>query len=175
MESFICPEETCGLKFTRKANLNRHYQNLHYEKCSLCEQVLKSFEELQNHYKQLHPTSEGPALKEKTKINMESFICPEKTCGLKFTRKPNLNRHYQNLHYEKCSLCEQVFKNFEELQNHYKHLHPSEEEPALKEKTKKNFPNRYKCELCQKEFKIKVYYERHLKNYHEDKTKRYTY
>jgi len=53
---------------------------------------------------------------------MEVFKCPEKNCQSKFTRRSNLNRHYQNFHLnneliEKCILCGQMFQDCEDLQN----------------------------------------------------------
>ena len=56
------------------------------------------------------------------------FICPHPGCERKFTRNTNLNRHYQNLHtnetvVEKCFICQQVFNNCNDLQNHYKKDH----------------------------------------------------
>lgn len=59
---------------------------------------------------------------------METFICPEPNCGKKFSRRFNLNRHYQNFHIntelvEKCLLCGQIFANCQQMQQHYKRFH----------------------------------------------------
>ena len=59
---------------------------------------------------------------------MEVFKCPEKNCQSKFTRRSNLNRHYQNFHLnneliEKCILCGQMFQDCEDLQKHYRRFH----------------------------------------------------
>jgi hypothetical protein len=69
---------------------------------------------------------------------MESLVCPEKTCGRKFTRSFNLNRHYQNFHLnselvEKCFLCAQLFPSCEELQKHYSRFHRPSRKFFLKE------------------------------------------
>ena len=66
------------------------------------------------------------------------FICPEKDCGKKFTRRFTLNRHYQNFHLnnelvEKCSLCGQLFESCEHLQKHYKFSHRPSRKFFLKE------------------------------------------
>ena len=57
-----------------------------------------------------------------------SFTCPEANCGRKFTRRNNLNRHYQNFHLnnnvvEKCIICGQIFQDCNDLQRHYRHSH----------------------------------------------------
>lgn len=59
---------------------------------------------------------------------MSTFNCPEPHCGRKFSRRFNLNRHYQNFHLntelvEKCILCGQLFTNCDQLQKHYKRFH----------------------------------------------------
>jgi len=59
---------------------------------------------------------------------MTTFICPEASCGRKFTRRNNLNRHYQTFHLnndlvEKCFLCGQIFQNCTLLQKHYRFSH----------------------------------------------------
>ena len=59
---------------------------------------------------------------------MEVLKCPEKNCQRKFTRRFNLNRHYQNFHLnneliEKCILCGQLFEDCEHLQKHYRRFH----------------------------------------------------
>ena len=69
---------------------------------------------------------------------METLICPEKGCGKKFTRRFNLNRHYQNLHLqnelvEKCVMCGQLFESCEDLQKHYKRFHKGSKHFVLKE------------------------------------------
>lgn len=69
---------------------------------------------------------------------METFICPDKTCRRKFSRRFNLNRHYQNFHLnnelvEKCILCGQLFEDCEHLQKHYKRFHRPNKKFILKE------------------------------------------
>ena len=59
---------------------------------------------------------------------MSIFTCPEATCSRKFTRRNNLNRHYQVFHLnnnlvEKCFLCGQIFHNGHDLQKHYRQSH----------------------------------------------------
>ena len=59
---------------------------------------------------------------------MEVFICSADGCGAKFTRKFNLTRHFNkyhtgNLPVEKCFLCGQIFKNCEDLSEHFKRAH----------------------------------------------------
>ena len=69
---------------------------------------------------------------------MEGFVCPEAGCGKRFTRRNNLNRHYQNFHLnselvEKCSLCGQLFESCEQLQKHYSFAHRPSRKFFLKE------------------------------------------
>ena len=60
---------------------------------------------------------------------MGEFVCTEQNCGKKFTRQFNLKRHINLFHVnsdnvvEKCFLCGQIFKNCDDLQNHYKRTH----------------------------------------------------
>ena len=69
---------------------------------------------------------------------MEGFTCPEKSCGKRFTRRNNLNRHYQNFHLhsqliEKCSLCGQMFESCDDLQKHYRFSHRPSRKFFIKE------------------------------------------
>jgi len=69
MEKLVCPEPNCGRKFSRRFNLNRHYQNFHLnnelvEKCFLCGQMFESCEQLQKHYRRSHRPSRKFFLKE---------------------------------------------------------------------------------------------------------------
>ena len=69
---------------------------------------------------------------------MEEIICPEQNCGKKFSRRYNLNRHYQNFHLnnelvEKCTLCGQLFESCEQLQKHYRFSHRPSRKFFLKE------------------------------------------
>ena len=76
---------------------------------------------------------------------MEELICPEKKCGKKFSRRSNLNRHYQNFHLnsqlvEKCTLCGQLFEDCQDLQKHYRFSHRPSRKFFLKESAfKKTF------------------------------------
>jgi hypothetical protein len=56
------------------------------------------------------------------------FNCPHPGCGKHFTRNTNLNRHFQNFHInetivEKCFICQEIFQNCNDLQNHYRRNH----------------------------------------------------
>lgn len=56
------------------------------------------------------------------------FSCPHPGCGKHFTRNANLNRHFQNFHInetivEKCFICQEIFQNCNDLQNHYRRNH----------------------------------------------------
>ena len=69
---------------------------------------------------------------------MDILVCPEKSCGRKFTRRFNLNRHYQNFHLnnelvEKCVLCGQMFQSCEDLQKHLRRYHRPSKNFFLKE------------------------------------------
>ncbi|MDP2750689.1 MAG: DNA polymerase [Nanoarchaeota archaeon] len=69
---------------------------------------------------------------------MSTFVCPEKTCSRKFTRRSNLNTHYQRFHLnnnvvEKCFLCGQIFENCAKLQQHYKYTHRPSRQFYIKE------------------------------------------
>ena len=70
---------------------------------------------------------------------MDILVCPEKSCGRKFTRRFNLNRHYQNFHLnnelvEKCVLCGQMFQSCEDLQKHLRRYHRPSKNFFLKER-----------------------------------------
>lgn len=87
---------------------------------------------------------------------MESFTCPEKDCGRKFTRRFNLNRHYQNFHLnsefvEKCFLCGQMFLNCDQLQKHYRYAHRPSRKFFLKESAFKKAFVTYRYNFMQKE------------------------
>ena len=63
-------------------------------------------------------------------MNMEKLElkCPDKNCPLIFTKRFNLNRHYEKFHMnsvivEKCFLCREIFENGEKLQQHYLSQH----------------------------------------------------
>lgn len=69
---------------------------------------------------------------------MEDLVCPELNCGKTFSRRYNLNRHYQNFHLnnelvEKCALCGQLFESCEQLQKHYRFSHRPSRKFFLKE------------------------------------------
>lgn len=54
-----CPDDRCEAKFTRRYNLNRHFQRYHdgnppVEKCFLCGQIFNSCQELNKHFQRSH-------------------------------------------------------------------------------------------------------------------------
>lgn len=56
--------------------------------------------------------------------NIRNLKCPDSNCPLFFTKRYNLNRHYEKFHLhssivEKCYLCGQIFENCQKLQEHY--------------------------------------------------------
>ena len=61
---------------------------------------------------------------------MERIVlnCPNNGCKAKFTRRYNLNRHFQRYHQgnppvEKCFLCGQIFNSCHELNKHFQKFH----------------------------------------------------
>jgi hypothetical protein len=69
---------------------------------------------------------------------MEDLICPEPNCGGRFSRRYNLNRHYQRFHMnagivEVCQLCGQIFESCDKLQKHYRYSHRPSRKFFLKE------------------------------------------
>ena len=69
-------------------------------------------------------------------MDSKKLRCP--SCDLSFTRRSNLNRHFQRFHLqseivEKCILCGQIFKNCQEIQNHYARFHKPSKKFFIKE------------------------------------------
>ena len=89
-------------------------------------------------------------------FKMETFFCPEQGCGRKFSRRYNLNRHYQNFHLnselvEKCSLCGQLFESCEKLQKHYRFSHRPSRKFFLKESAFKKAYVTYRYNFLEKD------------------------
>ena len=106
---------------------------------------------------------------------MESFVCPEPNCGRKFTRRYNLNRHYQNFHLnnelvEKCYLCGQLFDSCLNLQKHIKRYHKPSSKFFLKESAFKrafvtyryNFPSNDDINFASSQLSVKDLIEERL-------------
>lgn len=65
---FVCQEENCGRRFSRRYDLKRHIHNLHgdqiVEKCFLCGQLAENRQSLEAHYRKYHKPSRHFIIKE---------------------------------------------------------------------------------------------------------------
>jgi len=88
------------------------------------------------------------------------FVCKVENCGRSFTRKAHLQSHITHLHMnseekiEKCLLCGQIFKNCDEIQEHYLLAHKPTKRFVVKESAfnKKFVTYRYTFPDGEKEF-----------------------
>ena len=92
MVVFICPSAGCSSKFTRRCNLNRHFEKYHLgnnpiEKCFICGQIFHTCEDLKKHFKKCHKPTRQFVLTEsafKKSIVTLRYIYPE--ADLNFTQ-----------------------------------------------------------------------------------------
>ena len=121
-------------------------------------------------------SSEGTLLRHKQLVHGEMPAEPEYDClecGIKFSRKDNLNRHRKENHYDaskanydfvedldrlkifQCDQCDEGFKKKSDLQRHYSRAHSEIG-------TEKNF----ECDQSEKKYSRKDNLIRHVKSAH---------
>jgi|GEM_PF-5344555 len=88
-QSFICPVPGCGIAYTKRTSLQRHFQKQH-------EKLVASYPEV---FKPLRTPKKDKA-----------FPCPERDCPYGFSRQYDLARHMRLDHREVFSTYSNVFK-----------------------------------------------------------------
>ncbi|XP_070507913.1 zinc finger protein OZF-like [Chironomus tepperi] len=146
----IC--DTCGLAFTRKPSLERHYKAAHLKLrsfiCTLCGYSYCNASSLQAH-SFVH-----------NKDN-KNFVC--EICDARFHTRSKLNRHMR-CHGEKefeCPVCHRKYSQRYNLTAHMKQVH--EEYQILKPEQAQPIV----CQLCGRVFDRQKTLQKHLKNVHE--------
>ncbi|KAG5667642.1 hypothetical protein PVAND_015616 [Polypedilum vanderplanki] len=149
----IC--DKCGLAFTRKPSLERHFKAKHLKlrlfTCQLCGVSYCNASSLQAH----------SFVHDKDNKNFECEFC-----GSKFHTRSKLNRHLR-CHGEKqfeCTICHRRYSQKYNLTAHMKQVHEQYVQ-TLREEKQQNLP--IVCQLCGRIFDRQISLEAHLKNVHE--------
>jgi uncharacterized Zn-finger protein len=141
-EVFQCTFSPCDRRFPTHTRLLNHLQ-LHSKdrpyQCSFCGKFYKTKDCLRSHQRVVHKNADL------------RVICD--ACGLAFTRKPSLERHFKATHLKlrlfTCQLCGASYCNASSLQAH----------AFVHDKDNKNF----ECEVCGSRFHTRSKLNRHLR------------
>ncbi|TMS37547.1 hypothetical protein L596_004456 [Steinernema carpocapsae] len=128
---FFCPNPTCHEKktwFRSQKMLNQHYTKVHKDKalkCPTCDRTFALPRDLKYHHKKQHSVEASPAKPHAPRLR--EWAC--KTCNKTFQRQYELNDHVRSEHerHEKryeCILCERSFETEDEVEIHFKNIHP---------------------------------------------------
>lgn len=120
IESFVCTYDGCERSFSRKNNMDRHVNTVHYKirdvTCSWsdCEKTFSTKADMERHVKAVHQ-------------GVKNIRCLE--CSLVFSTKGNMNRHVKTVHDGVINIscshsdCQQMFSNKENMLRHVKTVH----------------------------------------------------
>ena len=147
--------DLCGKNFGRRANLNKHRDNVHFKvkkfACSQCDKRFAQKCDLKKHIASVH----------------EKLQFPCDICEKVFSRKCHLTTHKEIVHDKKypfsCKLCGKGTARKSYLDAHMRYHHPKEHE---EEKAEYVSANPAECLKCKKRFHDSVQLQRHINHVH---------
>ncbi|CAH0602323.1 unnamed protein product [Chrysodeixis includens] len=175
------PCTICKKIFKNKSTLQVHLDEVHFEldarknPCQQCDKLFKTKASLRLHVNSIHNKANRVRCEicnaKVTKNNMTSHLqghvdvkpykCSYKTCGRKFKRKGDLQKHaiiHYPSHQYQCSYCDRRFARKYRWWQHER-LHES--------------GDKVECHYCGVTFKSKTYLGRHIKRAHGPDSKQY--
>ena len=153
---FDCP--ICSFTNTSEAEVFKHIESIHTEKCNICQSEFTCKSELENHTYSAH---KNPKSSEKAHtIEKEAcFDCP--ICSFSNTSEAEVFKHIESIHTEKCNICQSEFTCKSELKNHIDSAHSNPKSS-----------NHFTCERCTHAFRSENELQAHMSKVHESKKPR---
>ena len=148
----------CNKKFKDASKLEAH-KSIHLKPaaCDLCEDTFSSLFLLIGHVSKHQSDHKIKQEKNQTEIKYECDICKEPIEGS--LNLPNhMTIHKKGLNGYDCHICQRHVNRRQELQQHLRNFHNSENKPWL-------------CEYCNEVFQEKIKLNRHLNEHHSKEMK----